>query len=284
MLFMDSSRRSVSPKHKVLPLRRGIQAICFAAAAVAVAAFGYPAYAQDAQTGIGLSIAQDGIEAETLHIGDSVPRRFEVAAANCSCYVRVSFSLEASGNPIDDAYSAPNESGWLKCGDGKWYLTSPLSAGCSAGCSVDMSLSGKGILPSAVNGGIGVPLSETVTAEAIDASAVEPDWTLSDPWNTDSGIEKSDSSIGLGEGGMPIASGNILPKAASGDGLGLAHVPQDDLGVLSGLPQTGDIPILGLVVMCALILAAFLLCVDIAFHRYKCRKESESFRCRLKRQ
>ena len=254
---------------------------------LALSLFANPALAwsvdEDAQHVIDIQLVDESESSDDLKLGDSLSRSFKVISQEDDCYVRLDMSLSALGAELKDAYRSSQSSEWRSFDDGKWYCMTPISKGQSVRLDVVMEPSGKELSNRAASGDQ-LQLKEVVTAEAIDASAVTPNWQNGLPWGAVDAPPAQDTdridSVGGSAGGSG-GSATVDVGDASGlhDGPTVARATLGTVGIsnpsklVSGLAATGDLSALEMVLIVASISALLLLVIDILYHRYKCKQE-----------
>ncbi len=241
-----------------------------------------------------------------LHLGAELDRCFQIESPSAESFIRISIVLSDGTDVIADAYATPHEQHWTKGKDNKWYFKEPLSRGSAATFSTTMSLTGKSLHASQSKSAAHTSLIETVTAEAVQTEAVTPDWNSEFPWGIpDSSPDIKNDTIVNGDGhendpdnpqgGSLTDNRHEDPDGFQGtnDHPGWIQDPditkrfvgtdgsvQDASGIQRSegvgknpLPKTGDDALMEAVAIISAILIAFLLVVDICYHRFKTKQE-----------
>lgn len=246
-----------------------------------------PAWSADKDTEhvIDIQLVDESESSDDLKLGDSLSRSFKVISQEDDCYVRLDMCLSALGAELKDAYRSSQSSEWRSFDDGKWYCMTPIAKGQSVRLDVLMEPSGKELSDRAASGDQ-LQLKEVVTAEAIDASAVTPNWQNGLPWGAVGAPPAQDTdridSVGgvsgdVGESGT--VDEGLSASGGSHDGLTIARATLGSTSgsnpskLVSGLAATGDLSALEMVLIVASISALLLLVIDILYHRYKCKQE-----------
>ena len=198
--------------------------VCLMMFLVVVALDFLDAQAAESEGAVSIDLKELSEPDEELHVGQSVDRRFEISSMKDECYIRLRSDIDDISGASLCRYMEPEEEGWLRCDDGWWYFKRSLSIGGSATFSSDMVICDERNM-SALQRMNTIRFSETITAEAIDARAVLPEWDSGKPWDN-------------------ITSEEMPPKDTAV--LGATNDPISDVDktrgfrVLKGLAQTSD--------------------------------------------
>lgn len=129
---------------------------------------------------VDIRIDQTRTEAKTLVAGESYPHLTRISNLGADCYLRVSTRAESEGRSATlTATEESSQGDWVLAGDYLYYV--PI---LGEGQHVDLNQ--QIFNPWDHIGSPPLPMALTVTAEAVQARNLAPDFTSEDPWG---GIE-----------------------------------------------------------------------------------------------
>lgn len=123
------------------------------------------------------------VDAETsdIQLGEEHDRVYEISNIEDPAYVRLIPALTFNGADIEK-HDLDLGDGWIKAADGYYYFTTPMNRGDHQGLDARILFDGTEPYIVSLNSGDKVSLVETVTAEAIQAQDMFPDFNADEPW------------------------------------------------------------------------------------------------------